>query len=193
MGESYRCFAAVSLEPALTQEAFRATGPLRAAVRGVKWVPADRMHVTMAFYGDVPREQIPPLQGALRATARERPAVSLVLRGAGTFPPRGAPRVVWLGLETPDGGLQTLHRAVARASESCGFPRERRPFRAHLTLGRIRRGKRTPGLREALAPLVEREFGRCTIDALTLYRSELRPEGPRYTVLERFPLAAGGA
>jgi 2'-5' RNA ligase len=102
--------------------------------------------------------------------------------GLGTFPERGSPRVLWLGLAVPDTVL-VLQAACERAAVADGFPREDRPFKPHLTLGRWRERDRRPELPEA-------DLGAARVDTLVLFRSELRPQGAVYTPLARFPLGA---
>ena len=184
-----RCFAAVSLPAPLLAEAVAVLAELRVAVTGVKWVRPDALHATLKFFGEIPEAELPPLVDALRRAARTAHPAPISLVGAGTFPPRGAPRVVWLGMEDADGKLAALHATVDRAAESRGFAPERRRFHPHLTLGRVRRGQRPQGLPAALEPLRSRRFGACTIGALTLFRSELLPDGARYRVIERWALA----
>jgi 2'-5' RNA ligase len=197
MDSTYRCFAAVDLSEELRAAAAEVLAGLRAAVpSGVTWVRPEQLHATIKFYGAVPAARRAELEGALAdACCRAWPA-RLALAGVGTFPPRGTPRVVWLGIRDEDGALANLHACVEQLSEGYGYPRESRAFRPHLTLGRVRpeRGRSNRNARrlEALAPALERwrdrELGVCPVDELVLYHSELGPEGARYTPLARFPL-----
>lgn len=189
--ESIRCFAAVDLSEELETAAEDVLGDLRGRTAGVRWVRPEQLHVTLQFYGEQPPDVVEDLTAALLEATRPLRPAEVVLRGAGTFPPRGTPRVVWLGLDDVDGGLAKLHRAVTQASRELGFRPERRPFRPHLTLGRVRREARPAGLVEALAPYAQRTFGSCTIGELKLYRSELRPEGARYSVIAGANLEGG--
>ncbi|MCD6351547.1 MAG: hypothetical protein J7M26_05465, partial [Armatimonadetes bacterium] len=70
---------------------------------------------------------------------------------------------------------------------------ENRPFTVHLTLGRVRRGRRAPDLSAALEEFSGQEFGRWRAADFVLMRSFLRPEGPKYEVIERFALPGGAA
>jgi 2'-5' RNA ligase len=143
---------------------------------GPRWVEPARWHLTLAFLGDVPAGRLGPLTAALGAAAAELPAgvarrpgpdpgggsgqaYGLRLAGAGTFPPRGRPAVLWVGIEsTVDGAVDRLGAAagaVARAARAAGVAVQRRPFRAHLTVGRWRPGD---------------EVDRGVLDALRAYR-----------------------
>ena len=76
--------------------------------------------------------------------------LDLSVGGCGAFPNPKQPSVIWLGL---NGDTQGLIRMAAKTEVICeahGFPREKRAFKPHLTLGRARRGK---GSNTSLAPL----------------------------------------
>jgi 2'-5' RNA ligase len=105
----------------------------------------------------------------------------MALRGVGTFPERGQPRVLWVGLEMPPEAL-ALQEACERIALGAGFPPERRAFKPHLTLGRWKDGGRRPVLPAAA------DLGGGAVDRLVLFRSELKPSGAVYTPLDTFPL-----
>jgi 2'-5' RNA ligase len=86
--------------------------------------------------------------------------------------------------------LAALARAVDVACAGQSFPREARPFRPHVTLGRVRegRGPLDPAARRIVADAASSVLGRSPVDELVLFRSELSPRGARYTALARAPL-----
>jgi 2'-5' RNA ligase len=105
----------------------------------------------------------------------------MALRGVGTFPERGRPRVLWVGLEMPAEAL-ALQDACERIAVGAGFPPERRAFKPHLTLGRWKDGGRRP-----LLPATA-DLGGGAVHRLVLFRSDLKPSGAVYTALDAFPL-----
>ena len=78
-----------------------------------------------------------------------------------------------------------LAAAVERAVVAEGFPPEERPFRAHLTLGRVR-DRRFPTVAALAVPAAE-----FAVEEAVLFRSELSSAGSRYTPLARLQLGAG--
>jgi 2'-5' RNA ligase len=98
--------------------------------------------------------------------------------------------VIWAGVR---GGPEVVELAtrVEEALEKLGFPREGRPFSAHVTLGRIREPQRDPVLAAALSEEIEREFGAVRVDQIALMRSDLSPRGARYTALGSWLLGVG--
>lgn len=100
-----------------------------------RWVARETQHVTLAFFGEVPAAQVPRLTAAL-APALAAVEVHLRLAGAGTFPERGDPRVLWVGVDGDAPALAELAAATTDAARSAGVPVDRRPYRPHVTVGR---------------------------------------------------------
>ncbi len=190
-----RLFTAVELPADLRARLAAAAAPSVARIRGARAVPADRMHVTVRFLGDVDPRVVAPLRDGLRAAADEsRGGVALVRFAWGERLPRRV-RVYWAGIDDVGGTLRRLEAEVTRVVTPLGVPPEARPFEPHVTLARVRRerGAGTSSLEAqagAIAPLIwqDAEFA---VRELVLFESELGRDGPRYRALDRFPLAAG--
>jgi 2'-5' RNA ligase len=180
MTELLRAFVALPLRPETLAAVERGCQPLRGSLRDLRFARPETLHLTLRFLGDARLERLDRMRPSLaRAAAECRAAVGRI-GGLGLFPPRGEPRVLWLGIEL-DEPVLVLQRAVEEAAVEAGFVPERRPFRPHLTLGRFRPGARRPELPEVdpvPAPL----------ERLVLYRSQLRPEGAVHTPIASFGL-----
>lgn len=174
MNEEPRLFVAVPLsEPARASvadvvERIKAGEP---EGRGVRWVRLDGLHVTLRFLGPTPEARVADVAAAAAAAAAGTAPFAIRIAGADAFPPVGRPRTLWLDL---DRGTDELTALAARLDESLaavGWERERRPFRAHLTLARadgVRAGPATvAALRAAAAELAIES----PIDRLVLYES----------------------
>lgn len=141
------------------------------------------MHLTLKFLGEVDEDRIPAIQTLMSETAVASPAFALTFKGTGVFPPQArTPRVLWIGTEEQPAILGLAER-LAAALERVGFEREERPFRPHLTLGRVRHGS---GIHDAVAELEKNRdtpFGEMTVRRITLFRSILKPTGAEYSIL----------
>jgi 2'-5' RNA ligase len=126
------------------------------------------------------------------ATAAARAPIHLSCERLGAFPDLKRPRVLWAGLVGDVGPLGALFTVLDRELERVGFPREPREFHPHLTLGRLKEPKMLGALHKAWPKVEARAFGSFVAEALVLYRSELKPGGAVYTLIERVPLPAGG-
>jgi len=107
----------------------------------------------------------------------------ITLEGLGVFPNERKPRVVWLGIEPHDGPVLELREAVEDAVAEAGWPREERPFSAHLTLGRIKSQSGRGKLRRKLEKGLDRPVGQMVVDKVSLIQSNLKPTGPVYETL----------
>ncbi len=182
-----RAFLAIDLDAA----ARTAVAGLLERLRGsdgadrVRWVRPEGLHVTLRFLGDVEPEQVPVVGHHVgRETAGLSP-FAMQLGAVRAFPSPRRPRAIALSL-SPETPVVELAGAVERGVVAAGFPAERRAFRPHLTLGRLRDG-RLPGV----ADLSTAAPTETDVREVVLFQSHLGPGGSRYSPLER--LALGGA
>lgn len=191
VSDSLRCFIAVKLPPEAMESLGEAQARLRAAEPGWKWVNPDAFHVTLKFLGQVERERLEATWQSVSAAISGTRVFTLALRGLGAFPNLRAPRVAWAGISA---GADELTAMAARADEACsqhGFEREKRPFAAHLTLGRAREPGPSPALATVVQEFEGSEFGGGPVDKVLLMQSTLRPTGAVYTVIGEQALERG--
>ena len=160
MNEEPRLFVAVPIsEPARVAvaavvERIRADEP---EGRGVRWVRLDGLHITLRFLGPTAESRVVDVAAAVAGAADGVAPFAIRLAGADAFPPTGRPRTLWLDLDRGADDLAALAARLDDALEAAGWERERRPFRAHLTLARadgVRAGPTTvAALRAAAAEL----------------------------------------
>ena len=152
----------------------------------IKTVEPGNLHVTLKFLGDTEPSVLPVIHDTIRQVAQQFPPMSMQVAGIGAFPHVNRPSVIWAGL---DHAVPLIHVAnlLDAELESLNFSREKRPFQPHLTLARVKR-KPPPQLKSIIAQFQETEFGELKVSEIELFRSELRPEGPIYTVLHSAPL-----
>lgn len=131
-----RTFLSISPDAATQARIAEATTAVRESHRGIRWVRAEQLHVTLAFLGDVDEEQVAAVAGATRAAVASVDAFTACLSGIGVFPSWARPRVVWLGFTDP-APVQHLGDAVRAACATTGW-RPDGPFTPHVTLGRAR-------------------------------------------------------
>ena len=151
----------------------------------VRWVRGGNLHVTLRFLGQVATERIPELVRCVAAETRRMAPLRLRLGAVRIFPSARRPRVVSLDVDPP-ARLEALAAAVERGVVAAGVPAESRRFRPHLTLGRIPPRADPPSVTAADTA----EADPFDVTELILFRSDLRPSGPRYSPLERVPLGA---
>ena len=179
-----RAFIAVDLDAAARAAAADLLARLReGSDRGVRWVRPEALHVTLFFLGSIAPEQVEPIARSVAGEVASVAPFSLELGEVHLFPSPRRARVVALEV-APGDTLSELAAAVRRGAVAEGFESEDRPFRAHLTLGRIKTG-RAPATRGLTAGGAS-----CEVSEVVLFQSELRREGAQYTPLERMSLGA---
>lgn len=180
-----RTFIALSLpeDVKAVLEAFG--GELKKSNADVSWVRPQSIHLTLKFLGNVPEEAIEPISTALSEVASSITPFSLQVAGCGAFPTIKQIRVVWAGVRGDLAILRLLQTGVEKAMVPLGFKPEDRPFSPHLTLGRARGRRGLQALQERL--MANQDFQTPPFDSreVVLYRSDLKPDGARYTPLFR--------
>ncbi len=181
-----RTFVAIALQDSARREAEALLDALRSApgADAVRWVRPEALHVTLRFLGEIDEARVAPLAGALAASAAACPAFELSLGAVRGFPSPRRPRVVACEV-APAEPLAALAASVEEAVCAAGFAPDERAFRPHLTLGRVRSGRRA-AVPECSAP----EGARMRVDRIVLFRSVLGSSGSRYTPLEQVALGA---
>jgi RNA 2',3'-cyclic 3'-phosphodiesterase len=184
-----RTFIAIEAADEVHAAALAAIDRLRSAATGIKWVEPDNLHWTLQFLGDLTDREVAEvcLRTVKAASAHE--AFTVEARGVGAFPSIKRPRTLWLGAGEGAAKLAALQADIEQALSSLGFRGENRQFVPHLTLGRA--GRNSDGgalLSDRLAKLADYDAGVMSVDAVTVYASELGREGPTYQVLARAPL-----
>ncbi len=177
-----RLFIALPVEPTVKQFLAETITHLRDIGGDVKWVDPKNVHLTVKFLGDTDEKLVKQIAEKMDKIASRNRPIDCTLDRLGAFPNLRRPRVFWAGMTSSKGVMETLKHmagAVNLAVSKLGFERENRPFKSHLTLGRVRI---STGL-EALTDYVgTTEIEPCPVhlDRLVLFKSTLTPKGPIY-------------
>jgi len=182
-----RAFIAIGISDEVRGEIALVQNRLKKTGAHVSWVRPENIHLSVQFLGDISRDRIEQASRVVAAAAGAVRVFSLRVCGVGSFGRGGSPRVIWAGTEDC-AELAALHCHVRRGLAEVGIKTEERPFRPHLTIGRVRSSRGRQDLAAALAPLENAVFGMCEIAQLNLMRSTLRPSGAEYTPLYSAPL-----
>jgi 2'-5' RNA ligase len=176
----WRCFVAVPIGDQLRAALSAAVAGWRDApgAEALRWTDPSGWHATLAFLGRTDPDRVPSLADALTEAGGRFAPFTLRTGGVGGFPSPRAARVVWYGIEDPDGRLADL-ASVVRAALGLD---DDQPFRPHLTMARVRGDGRA-----RIDPAMRAPTGTLRVDELVLYRSLLGGGPARYE-----PLAIAG-
>lgn len=187
-----RLFVAVNLPPACRERIAADSLPLREAAPSVAWIRAPLLHLTLKFIGEQDERLVPQFAEACAVVAGGARPHRLAFDAYGAFPNLRRPHVVWLGISAGGEQLARVAADLDAACEALGVPRDTRPFRPHLTLGRVKRelsNQESKALAQAARSASSQEA--IMVESIDLMRSDLGQAGPAYTVLASAPL--GGA
>jgi RNA 2',3'-cyclic 3'-phosphodiesterase len=156
----------------------------------VRWTQRESMHLTLKFLGATPPDRLESVHNALASAVPDPPAFNLSLAYAGTFAGRRPPQVIIAGVSGQTNALHELVERIETELKIAGWPREKRPFRAHITLARLSQDlsnetRRAIAETAAMAKLNSRHVW--PIDHVSLMQSHLGREGARYERIARFP------
>jgi RNA 2',3'-cyclic 3'-phosphodiesterase len=185
-----RCFLAVPIaEPALG-EARRFQASLAEQVAGVRWARPETLHLTVHFFGTIDDARAAMAVDVVAPVASRTPRFGVALGRLGAFPPRGVPRVLWLGPVSEVAHLTALAGECRTALRGAGFDVESRPYHPHCTLGRPRGlwsdDERSVWKAVVAEPVPSMSF---TATRLVLYESRSAPGGAVYTEQSAVPFA----
>jgi 2'-5' RNA ligase len=182
-----RAFIAIPLPENLATEFASLQSHLIASDAQVKWDTPDKFHITLKFLGDTESSQIDSIASELQKSICTLPGFDISYATVGAFPTISRPRVIWVGTEENE-HIPRLLGIVEGVCSSFGFAKEDRPFHAHITLGRVK-GTRNLDRLTAIAKSITFKplIARCS--EVHVMRSELKPTGSIYTLLNSIPLA----
>jgi 2'-5' RNA ligase len=160
-------------------------------VPGLRWVDPTRLHLTLAFLGDVPTEAVDRIAALVADRARSVRRFDLRIAGLGAFPKADRARVLWAGVLGAEAEVRKIQRAVAGAAAEAGHPPPDSRFHPHITLARAR--KAALDLSPILGRFEGRQFPPLPVDSVATVASDLSPEGPTYRVVHSAPLSGGSA
>jgi len=183
-----RSFIAIDLDKEIKKTLIVLIEKLAREKQNIKWVRQTGMHLTLKFLGEIKEEKISEIENISRNVTRNYRPFSLKIKSTGYFPhEKRNPRVLWTGIEA-DESLISLQKQLEEELEKIGFPREKRKFHPHLTLGRV---KSTSFLQETIQELEkykESVFGEMTVRKIIFFQSILKYSGAEYKIISEFLL-----
>jgi 2'-5' RNA ligase len=189
--DKLRLFVAADL-PERLKDAVEGEMASAPRVGGVKWVKPFQLHFTLKFLGYLGEDAVPEVNHLLEKAAAAHPPLSLRLDNCGAFPTPARARVIWLGCSGDTAEMKALAGDVDGKMTRVGVEKEKRPYKAHLTLARCRDPRDVSGMidcwRSWLAGREELDF---SVGKVVLYRSILDASGPTYHQLGEFELRGG--
>lgn len=184
MASTLRAFVAFKLPAEIIDHAGALQDALQNCGLKLKWVKPKNLHLTLKFLGEIPPSDAVKIGRAMQIAVEKQPPLDLTVQGMGVFPGIRRPRVLWIGFGGMVDALKRLHGRLEDQIEQLGYQRDKRGFKAHLTIARIKGAVNPKQLLDAIEEVGHFAPLSFAVRDLILYESDLRPTGAIYTPLE---------
>jgi len=151
----------------------------------LKPVERENIHLTLKFLGNVSAPRLGEVKSSLQQVIFS--AFTAEIKGAGAFPNLNHMNVVWVGVNEGWSQVEQIYEQVEKLLSGLGFRREHRPFSPHITIARVRSGRKRDEVARFLQRLTEESFGTITVDKIRLKQRILSSSGPKYSTLLEIP------
>jgi len=151
----------------------------------LKPVEGENIHLTLKFLGNVSTTKLEEIKSALAQVTF--PPFSLEIKGAGAFPNLKRMNVVWVGVGEGWSQVELVFEQTEKLLHQLGFSRETRPFSPHITVARVKSGRKRDEIAAFLGHLADESFGTFNVEGVRLKQSVLFPSGPKYSTLLEVP------
>ncbi len=189
-----RTFVAVELAQDVRGRTSRLIKKWSASGADVRWVKPENMHLTLNFLGDVDEREVHQVCDAVARAAASHEVFQCSFFGVGAFPNAAKPRTVWIGIDENREALCSLQAATEEALHKIGFPKERRRFNPHLTIGRAKHAGSDWGqLSEMIDQAGQFDGGTMKVAEVVVFSSQLESYGAVHHPLSRAPLSGSNA
>ena len=184
-----RIFIALELPRFIRERLGQLQQKLKGTEDRIRWVNPSLIHLTMKFLGELKEEDLEKVIQITQKVASRLPVCRIKIGKIGFFPSFSSARVIWVGIEEEKDKLETLAAELEEKLSQEGFSRNSRKWTSHLTLGRVKALKERKKLKALISHYYEEVEGiEAKVKTLSIIKSDLTPQGPVYTVLERIPL-----
>lgn len=183
-----RCFIAIDMPEDIKVSISNVIEKAGQKVKGIRWVSAQNIHLTLKFLGDVKEELMHDIEKGLSSVCINHAPFTINIRSAGAFPNFKYPNVLWVGIDESE-ELKRLYEDIEDVLSGLGFEKENRKFSPHLTIGRVKDRKGIEPVIKELYTFKDMFFGSMEVKEVLLMRSILKPAGAEYSKIAGFKLS----
>jgi len=182
-----RAFIAIELPSNIKNAISKMQDKLKTSLPEVSWIAPVNLHLTLKFLGEISCEQLGNINQIIAETVKTITGFKIKLESLGVFPNEAFARIIWIGTDQAPRSLEQIVAQLETKLAKLGIPKEDRPFRAHITIGRIKHRLNPCDLEKVINQVKNDtlyENLEFNTRRITLFQSTLGKEGPAYTVLK---------
>ncbi|MGD2086174.1 MAG: RNA 2',3'-cyclic phosphodiesterase [Candidatus Aminicenantes bacterium] len=183
-----RVFIGIKLDERVHEEIEKFLEPFKKIASPIRWVRPGNVHVTLKFIGEVPEEKYTKIEKRLSEAEFDTGPFDLRLAGCGKFGRGNTLNIFWIGI-APSDPLTRVFKKIENTLAKIGIEKENRPFKPHITVGRNKKNFNFKSLFNLIEENNQRLVSEFNVSHFQVFKSQLRPEGPIYTILKEIPLA----
>ena len=156
---------------------------LHAAPADISWVKPANIHITLKFLGEIPLKKVKVITKIFPKIFRDVPSFQIELGRLGVFPTLEHPKIIWVDINKGTEGIKNLAMTLENALCRLGYPKERREFTGHVTIGRVKSLKNREALTQAIKNFKFQESFPQTANKIIFFKSTLHSQGSIYEPL----------
>jgi len=183
--DKYRAFIAIDIPcfPKLVEieKELKDTGA------DIKLVEPENIHITLKFLGDISTDISQEIKKIIEESVKNYKAFEIKLSNIGVFPSKEYIKIIWIGIQDTD-TLKNIAENIDKKINQIGFKREKRPFSAHLTIGRVKNAKNKEKIIQIINKYQNVDFFKLKVKEIILKKSTLTPKGPIYSDIEKIKI-----
>lgn len=183
-----RTFIAIELNESARRRLEEIQTELKKIDADIKWVNPKMIHLTLKFLGDVPQNDLDKVCAAIEEGLRDFSKFKFQINSLGCFPPKDLPRIIWAGIDAGSDLLKQIAETLSTHVSAFCEEKNDKEFSAHITLGRVRSNKNVMRLVNLIKTAPPKLSEAQNIDHVTLFKSDLTPSGPIYSIIKTFKL-----
>jgi len=184
--DQIRSFVSIDLEDERILSGIESIMSSLSALGGdLKPVERENIHLTLKFLGNVSSAKLEETKSALGQVTF--PPFSVEIKGAGAFPSLSRMNVIWVGIGGGLSQVELIYEHIEKLLHQLGISRETRPFSPHITVARVKSGRKRDEIAAFLGHLNDESFGTFNVEGIRLKQSVLSPSGPKYSTLFEVP------
>ena len=183
-----RTFIAIEIPSDIIEKISNFQDILKKEQASIRWIKSSNIHITLKFLGNVLEEKIDAIANAVEVAVQLIKPFTIEISKIGTFPNERRPRIIWIGAQSGDELLKLLAKNIDNEVHKLGFEKEKRSYKAHLTIGRVKQDKNIAGVIHRLNNNENLHAGSFIADEVVVMRSDLHPNGSIYTPLKRIKI-----